>query len=100
MSAYLFTPQATRDLFDIWTFIARDNREAADRVEAAVFRACDLLADSPLAGRMRNDLTRLPVRFWVLHPYSNYFVVYDPEKKPLQIIRIVNGARDLPSILT
>ncbi len=99
MSRYLFTPQATRDLFDIWNFIARDNREAADRVEAAMFRACDLLVDSPLAGRMRNDLTQLPVRFWVLHPYSNYFVVYDPEKKPLQIIRIIHGARDLSSVL-
>jgi plasmid stabilization system protein ParE len=99
MSRYLFTPQAMRDLLDIWSFIARDNREAADRVEAAVFRACDLLAESPLAGRTRNDPTQLPVRFWVLHPYSNYFIVYDAEKKPLQIIRIIHGARDLPSVL-
>jgi len=100
MRRYLFTPQAARDLLDIWSFIARDDRDAADRVEAAVFRACDLLADSPLAGRTRNDLTQLPVRFWVLHPYSNYFIVYDPEKKPLQIIRVVHGSRDLPSVLT
>jgi plasmid stabilization system protein ParE len=27
------------------------------------------------------------------------FIVYDPEKKPLQIIRILHGARDLPSVL-
>jgi plasmid stabilization system protein ParE len=78
MSRYQFTPQAARDLLDIWNFIAQDNPRAADRVEAAVFRACDLLADSPLAGRMRKDLTSLPLRFWVVHPYSNYFIVYDP----------------------
>ncbi len=100
MSRYQFTPQATDDLLDIWSFIARDNPEAADRVEAAVFRACDLLAASPRAGRMRSDLTRFPVRFWVVHPYSNYLIVYDPEKKPLQIIRILHGARDLTSVLT
>jgi plasmid stabilization system protein ParE len=94
MSRYQFTPQATDDLLDIWSFIARHSPEAADRVEEAVFRACDLLADSPLAGRKREDLTRLSVRFWVVHPYSN-----DPETKPLQIIRILHGARDLPSIL-
>ena len=82
MSRYQFTPQATDDLLDIWSFIARDNPEAADRVEAAVYRACDLLADSPLAGRMRRDLTPLPLRFWVVHPYPNYLIVYDPEKKP------------------
>jgi plasmid stabilization system protein ParE len=71
MSNYQFTPQSADDLLDIWSFIARDNRGAADRVEEAVFAACDLLADSPLAGRKRNDLTRLPLRFWVVHPYPN-----------------------------
>jgi toxin ParE1/3/4 len=99
MSGYEFTPQATDDLLDIWSFIARDNLEAADRVETAVFRACDLLAGSPLAGRMRKDVTSLPLRFRVVHPYSNYLIVYDPEKKPLQIVRILHGARDLPAIL-
>lgn len=100
MSSYQFTPQAARDLFDIWNFIAQDNPEAADRVETAVFRACDLLADSPLAGRVRKDVTLLALRFWVVHPYSNYLVVYDPESKPLRVIRILHGARDLPSVLT
>jgi len=99
MSRYQFTPQAARDLFNIWSFIARDNPEAADRVEAAVFRACDLLADVPLAGRIRKDATSLPLRFWLVRLYSNYLIVYDPEKKRLQIIRILHGARDLPSIL-
>lgn len=100
MSTYQFTPQAVDDLIDIWIFIAGDNLQAADRVEAAIFRACDLLADSPLVGRIRSDLTALPVRFWVVHPYSNYLIVYDPEKKPLQIIRILHAARDLPAVLT
>jgi antitoxin ParD1/3/4 len=99
MSRYQFTPQATDDLLDSWSFIAGHSPDAADRVEEAVYRACDLLADSPLAGRKRDDLTRLPIRFWVVHPYSNYLIVYDPETKPLQIIRILHGARDLPSIL-
>jgi plasmid stabilization system protein ParE len=51
MSKYQFTPQAVGDLLDIWSFIAQDSPEAADRVEAAIFRACDLLADSPLQGK-------------------------------------------------
>jgi plasmid stabilization system protein ParE len=69
MSKYQFTPQAANDLLDIWSFIARDNRQAADRVEAAIFRACDLLVDSPFAGTLRNDLTPLALRFWVVQPY-------------------------------
>ena len=100
MRKYQFTPQAAGDLLNIWDFIAQDNPQAADRLEAAVFHACDLLADSPLAGRMRKDVTSLPLRFWVVHPYKNYLIVYDPARKPLQIIRILHGARDLPSVLT
>jgi plasmid stabilization system protein ParE len=100
MNAYQFTPQAVDDLLDIWGFIASDSPEAADRVEAAIFRACDLLAASPLAGSTRKDLTPLAVRFWVVQPYSNYLIVYDPKKKPLQVIRILHAARHLPSVLT
>ncbi len=99
MKKYQFTPQAASDLFEIWSFIAQDNSEAADRVEEAIFRACDLLSSSPLAGSVRKDLTPLPLRFWVVHPYSKYMIVYDPEKKPLQVIRILHGARDLSSVL-
>ena len=97
MSNYRFTPQALSDLLDIWSFIAQDNPTAADRVEEAVFGACDFLADTPLAGRIRKELTPLPVRFWVVQPYSNYLIVYDPAKKPLEIVRILHGARNLPS---
>ncbi len=100
MGSYQLTPQAATDLFDISDFIAKDNPEAAERVEEAVFRACELRADSPFAGRARPDITSLPVRFWVVQPYRNYLIVYDPEKRPLQIIRILHAARDLPSVLT
>jgi plasmid stabilization system protein ParE len=30
MSGYVLTPLAKADIFDIWTFIADDNQEAAD----------------------------------------------------------------------
>jgi antitoxin ParD1/3/4 len=99
MSRYQLTPQAVTDLFDIWNFIAQDNPSAADRVEEAIFHACAFLVESPHAGRLRKDLTPLPLRFWVANPFSNYLIVYDPETIPLQIIRIIHAARDLPSIL-
>jgi plasmid stabilization system protein ParE len=100
MSAYRLTPQALDDLSDVWVFIARDNLEAADRVEQAVYQACELIATAPLAGSVRGDLTAFPVRFWTVQPYTNYLIVYDPKTSPVQIIRILHGARNLPSILT
>jgi plasmid stabilization system protein ParE len=46
---FQFTPQATEDLDAIWWFIAKDNREAADRVEIA----CRRLAKHPRMGTKR-----------------------------------------------
>jgi plasmid stabilization system protein ParE len=99
MSSYQFTPQAIDDLFEIWTFIARDNADAANRVEEAVYEACAFLSEGPLRGSFREDLTHLPVRFWVLQAYPNYLIVYDPHSDPLRIIRILHGSRPVLAIL-
>ncbi len=45
------------DLFEIWSYIAGDDLEAANRVEEAIHAGCGFLADTPLAGRIREDLT-------------------------------------------
>lgn len=50
MTQYRFTPHALSDLFEIWSYIAQDNFEAADRVEGAIYEACEMLVRSPLAG--------------------------------------------------
>jgi len=99
MSSYQFTPQAVEDLFEIWEYIAADDIDAANRVEAAIYDACSMLAGTPLAGHLREDLTALPLRFWVLQPYRNYWIVYDPQKKPLQVIRLIHAARNVPHLL-
>jgi plasmid stabilization system protein ParE len=66
MSGYQFTPQASDDLFEIWRYIAQDSLQAAERVESAVHEACAFLAEGPLRGQVRTDVTELPVRFWTL----------------------------------
>jgi plasmid stabilization system protein ParE len=95
MTHYQLTSKAEDDLFAIWSFIARDNIEAADRVEVAILDACGFLAAAPLRGHLRTDLTSLPVRWWTVLRYPNYVIVYDPGTKPLQILRILHGARNV-----
>ncbi len=99
MTRFRLTPLAEDDLFDIWSYIARDNLHAANQVEAAIYEACAFLAEAPFRGHLRSDLTRLPLRFWTVQPYRNYLIVYDPSTRPLQIIRILHGARDIPMVL-
>ena len=72
MSSYQFTPQAVEDLFEIWSYIAGDDLDAANRVEDAIQAACAFLAETPRSGSVREDLTALPLRFWLVKPYRNY----------------------------
>ena len=58
MTEYQFTPQAEADLLSIWSFIAKDSVEAADRVEEAIFAACAFIANSPEAGQVRTEACR------------------------------------------
>jgi plasmid stabilization system protein ParE len=99
MSLYRFTSQAENDLFEIWSYIAQDSVEAADRVQAAIQKACEFLASGPLRGHVREDLTNLPLRFWTVQRYPKYIVVYDPRSHPLKIIRVLQGMRNLRAIL-
>ena len=99
MSGWQLTPAAEDDLFEMWAYVARGNRDAANEVEEAIYLACDLRSESPLAGRTRTDLTALPLLFWLVQPHETYFVVYDPDEEPLKMVRIVHTARHLPSTL-
>ena len=58
--------------------------------------ALNLLGSQPGAGHLREDLTRRPVKFW---PVYSYLIGYDPETKPVRIIRVLHGMRDIEEIL-
>lgn len=100
MSASIeFTPQATEDMDAIWSFIAHDNRQAANRVEMEIVASCRRLAKRPLMGARRQDITPLPVRFWTVPKYPNYVIVYRPDTVPLQVVAVLHGKRDLREAL-
>jgi len=92
---FRFTPRAVDDLDEIWSYIARDSVCAADRVEEAIFDACLRLSRFPEIGTRRREITALPVRFWTLTRYPNYVVVYRPGSRPLEIVTVLYGRRDL-----
>lgn len=95
MSAYALTPLAKADIFDIWSYIAADSEGAADRVEQAIYAACAFVAEGPLLGHCRPDLTSRSLRFWTLSRYPNYTVVYRPDTAPVQIVAVLHGKRNI-----
>ncbi|MEZ5355479.1 MAG: type II toxin-antitoxin system RelE/ParE family toxin [Bryobacteraceae bacterium] len=99
MSGYALTPSARADIFEIWSYIAEDNEDAADRVEQAIYEACAFVAEEPLRGHTRTDLTSFPVRFRTLPRYTNYAVVYRPGTAPLQVIAVLHWKRQTARLL-
>ena len=80
--------------------IAADSVEAAERVEQAIYDACAFVAEAPMRGHTRRDLTSRPVRFWTLVRYPNYTIAYRPDTAPLQVVAILHGKRNARRILS
>jgi antitoxin ParD1/3/4/toxin ParE1/3/4 len=96
MSRYLLTRSAEADLLEIWTFVADDSPDAADRFEARLFAVMARLAEYPAMGHRRRDLTD---KSYLFHSLGSYLIVYDPSSKPIRILRVLHGARDVKSLL-
>jgi toxin ParE1/3/4 len=62
------------------------------------FRAAERIGLHPQLGVSRPDIARDPYRFLALSGFP-YVVVYNAERRPPLIVRVVHGARDLPDLL-
>ncbi|MEE9293711.1 MAG: type II toxin-antitoxin system RelE/ParE family toxin [Phycisphaerae bacterium] len=96
MSQYLLTPEAVDDLNAVEEYLSQRSPGVAGRVLAELREAMRRLAGMPGIGHLREDLADEPLRFWTVY---SYLIVYRPETKPLQIIRVLHGARDVKAIL-
>jgi plasmid stabilization system protein ParE len=96
MADHFYSPEARLDLLEIWEHIVADDVDAADRVEQEIQQAVSMLARTPGLGHLRRDLTSKPVRSW---PVCSYLVIYDPDTRPLEVVRILSGYRDIAALL-
>ena len=84
-------PQAERDLIEIWSFIADDNEQAADRPLDRFDRALLTLSDNPKAGRARPELAPDLRSF----PVGNYVLYYRPAADEIELARVRSGYLDI-----
>jgi toxin ParE1/3/4 len=93
MKRYVLAPEAALDLVQIWRYIKKQSSVAVvDRVESAIRDKIVFLAGSPGAGHWRRNLTDEPLKFF---PVYSYLIVYRPDTKPLQVVSILHGRRDV-----
>jgi plasmid stabilization system protein ParE len=96
MSSFILTRKAFNDIVEIVVHIADQSPEAALHVEADLYEAMDKLADMPGMGHLRDDLTSEPLRFWRVH---SYLILYTPDTRPVEIVRVLSSSRDIGGIL-
>ncbi|HEY4959931.1 MAG TPA: type II toxin-antitoxin system RelE/ParE family toxin [Terriglobales bacterium] len=96
-SRFVLAPEAANDLVQIWRHIKKQTSvEMADRVESVILDKILYLARTPGAGHWRKDLTNEAVKVF---PVYSYLIVYRPETRPLQVVSILHGHRDVEQIL-
>lgn len=94
---FRMTPAAKADLIDIFEEIRYDRPMAAERVLAELRAAMRRLAQSPGMGHVREELTdNETLKFW---PVYSFLIVYRFTTRPIEIIRVLHGKRDVRRIL-
>ncbi|WGF90320.1 type II toxin-antitoxin system RelE/ParE family toxin [Marinivivus vitaminiproducens] len=94
MLAIVRTDQADEDLIDIWTHIALDNPEAADRVLDAIQARWQQLARHPYSGIARDDISP-GIRLLVA---GQFLTLYRVSEQVIEIVRVLHGRRDRHSV--
>ena len=95
MSRFLFGRYVEADLREIRDYIAKDSPGSALRLMVRFVGVFRLLANHPELGHVREDLPVASLRFW---PVGPYLVVYLAEK-PIEVVAVMHGARDVPSVV-
>lgn len=97
MRKYTIAPEAAEDIKAIRAYL---KREAGTRVAQSTINkirdAFSFLSRTPRAGHSREDLTDAEVKFWSAF---SYLIIYKSETRPIEIVRVLHGSRDLEALL-
>lgn len=91
------TEKAYKDIETIADYIAQDNKIAAKKIAAAFHKTFSVLCEHPNLGKLRTDLTRLDVRFYVVK--KNYLIVYRITGSAVRILRVLTTYQDICALL-
>ena len=83
------TSRAELDLAEIWTYIARDNPEAADRVIRRIDERLRLLVSNPTMGEPMEE-HRPGLRATAV---GNYVIYYSSTEDRIEVYRVLHAAR-------
>jgi len=85
------SPQTEIDLTSIYNFIADDSMKAAEAWLKRIEDTFDMLAQTPMAGRARDDLS-VNLRSF---PVGRYIIFYIPVSDGVEVVRVMNNRQDI-----
>ena len=94
MARVLTTPQAELDLVELWSYVAENSIDGADRLLNTIHETCQRLAEFPEMGRERNELVVYLRSFAV----GKYVIFYQSIEDGCEVLRVLHGARDIQSV--
>ena len=94
---FVLTSEAKSDLKQILLDIAEDSPDQGERLRVKFYEGLQALGGSPGIGHYHDDLLSRKYRFW---NFYSYVVAYVWETRPIQVISVVHGARDLAVFFT
>lgn len=95
MPRILFTPIASDDLAEIWTYISAGSEDQiADHFLERIQAKCEIIAQSPLGFREMPELAP-GVRVF---PFGNYIIFYLVIDNGIEVLRVLHGSRDIEDL--
>jgi toxin ParE1/3/4 len=92
---------AEQDLLDHFEHLLSERPEAALRFVDAIEAAFERLAYMPLIGVSRpfRKAGLEDIRMWPVPDFENFLIFYRPLTRGIEIVRVLYGTRDIPSIM-
>ena len=93
MGQVRWTEEASRNLEDIFNYVAKNSAVYADRLVKTIISSTSKLVRMPRCGRMVPELKNHDIRELI---YQNYRIVYriTEETGEIEILAVIHGARD------
>ena len=97
MRTFILSPEAEQDLHQIKVYLLEHaGIDVARLVMRELLAGIRLVAKRPEIGHVRQDLADEAVKFWSVF---SYLIIYVPDKKPVEIARVLHGKRNLEDVL-
>ncbi len=96
----LFIQSAEDDLFDIYKYIyVNDSPSAADKIYNGIMSKCRTLENFPMRGHVPPELASVNMKEYLEVHYKPFRIIYQVGKGEVFIHSILDGRREIKTIL-